>query len=359
MRLAGAGRSPAAGAAAFKEGLYTDAMADLASDSTGALMGAGTKKPASNLFRRMSDLIFRRNGGPSPLEAILTDQNPDHPLTKEERLILGNLVTFGKMRVEDVMVPRADIDALEAEASFAEALARFAEVAHSRMPLYRETLDDPIGMVHVKDLLPYVVPAGSGAVAGARDALSESVMSGPEAASSSQGHSLPSLSRLKRPVLFVPPSMPVADLLVKMQTTRMHMALVIDEYGGTDGLVTIEDLVEQIVGDIEDEHDTDESPRLVRLDETTFDADARVEVEEFETAAGLRFDPADHEEADTMGGVVFNLVGRVPNRGEIIRHPNGLEFEIVEADPRRIKRLKVSVSGVSADAASETGSERA
>jgi CBS domain containing-hemolysin-like protein len=195
------------------------------------------------------------------------------------------------------------------------------------LPIYRDTLDDPVGMVHIKDVIGVLIHAdGSGNGNGNGNA---------------NGHKLP-LYKLKRDVLFVPPSMPVADLLLKMQTSRQHMALVIDEYGGTDGLVTIEDLVEEIVGDIEDEHDVAEKLRLRRRPDGSFDADARVEIEEFEEFSGLelRLDP-EEEEVDTLGGVVFSILGRVPQRGEVVRHPKGLEIRVVDADARRIRKLQI------------------
>ncbi len=239
-----------------------------------------------------------------------------------QREILNKLIEFGRLRVDDVMVPRADITALDVDTGFDEAMKVFRDAAHSRLPVYRGTLDDPVGMVHIKDIM------------------------GTLASSSDAGDPI-SLSRLKREVLCVPPSMPLADLLVRMQTTRIHMALVIDEYGGTDGLLTIEDLVEEIVGDIEDEHDVDTSPRLIHVPDGTFLADARLEIPEFEEATGLDLTPDDWEEdVDTLGGLVFSLLGRVPQRGEVVQHPSGIELHVVDADPRRVKRLRVLPKGV-------------
>lgn len=238
-----------------------------------------------------------------------------------QREILNKLIEFGRLRVDDVMVPRADIIALDIETGFDDAMHVFRDAAHSRLPVYRGTLDDPIGMVHIKDIMAALASAG-----GEQEAIS--------------------LGRLKREVLCVPPSMPLADLLVRMQTTRIHMALVIDEYGGTDGLLTIEDLVEEIVGDIEDEHDVDTSPRLIRVPDGTFLADARLEIPEFEEATGLDLTPDDWEEdVDTLGGLVFSLLGRVPQRGEVVQHPSGVELHVVDADPRRVKRLRVLPKG--------------
>ncbi len=242
-----------------------------------------------------------------------------------QREILAKLVEFGRLRVDDVMVPRADVIALDIETPFDEALSVFRDAAHSRLPVYRGNLDDPAGMVHIKDMMAV---------------LAEPVRDGKKA------RSLPGLAQLQRDVLWVPPSMPVSDLLVKMQATHIHMALVIDEYGGTDGLLTIEDLVEEIVGEIEDEHDIDTSPRLISVPDGSYLVDARLEIPEFEEKTGLDLTPDDWEEdVDTLGGLVFALLGRVPQRGEVVRHPGGVELQVVDADPRRVKRLRVLPQG--------------
>jgi CBS domain containing-hemolysin-like protein len=214
------------------------------------------------------------------------------------------------------MTPRADIVAVEAGASFEDVLRLFGEAQHSRMPIYRETLDAPLGMIHLKDLIPAMLDAQSRAAF--------------------------DLAGLKRDMQFVTPSMPALDLLLKMQATRSHLALVVDEYGQTDGLISIEDLVEQIVGEIDDEHDTDEDPDLVLRPDGGFDADARVAIEDLEKAADVRLtidgEPA---EMDTLGGLIAALAGHVPQIGEILRHQSGLEFEVVDADPRRVKRVQI------------------
>jgi CBS domain containing-hemolysin-like protein len=216
------------------------------------------------------------------------------------------------------MVPRADIIAVEEQTSLDDLVAMFHEAQHSRLPVYRQTLDHPLGMVHIKDLISLAAPPSSGAKRPS------------------------SITDIIREVLFVPGSMLATDLLVKMQTTRIHLALVIDEYGGTDGLISIEDLVEQIVGDIEDEHDTDEAATLTARKDGGFDASARAPLEEVEEALGLKLaNPEEASEIDTLAGLVFQLVGRVPQRGEVIRHPAGVEFEVVEADPRRLRKLRI------------------
>ena len=237
--------------------------------------------------------------------------------TPVERQMLANIMALGRLRVDDVMVPRADIIAVEIGATLPDLVSAFNEASHSRLPVYRETLDEPIGMVHIKDMMRVSFDA---------DAAARAEFS---------------LSSIRRNVLFVPHSMRVVDLLLKMRVTRIHMALVIDEYGGTDGLVTIEDLVEEVVGELRDEHDA-EPPRLTPRPDGGFDADARVEVSDLEKLVGLDLVPADLQDyADTLGGLVSALIGRVPQRGELITHPAGIEFEVVEADARSVKRLRV------------------
>jgi magnesium and cobalt transporter len=213
----------------------------------------------------------------------------------------------------DVMVPRADIVAVDSEVSFAGLMKIANREAHSRLPVYRESLDDVIGMVHVKDLLSYW----------GREAEFK-------------------LNDVLRKVLFVAPSMRVLDLLLEMRKTRLHMALVVDEYGGVDGLVTIEDLVEEIVGEIEDEHDVDDRPRLISQPDGTFLADARLAISDFEARVGAVLTPEEREaDIDTLGGLVVAQAGYLPARGEIITHSSGYEFEVLEADPRKLKRLRV------------------
>jgi magnesium and cobalt transporter len=253
------------------------------------------------------------------LEGILADKSdPDTALDPSERRMLFNILAFGALKVDSVMVPRADIVAVEEQTSLDDLVAMFHEAQHSRLPVYRQTLDHPLGMVHIKDLISLAAPQTSG-------------VKRPT-----------SIKDIVREVLFVPGSMLATDLLVKMQTTRIHLALVIDEYGGTDGLVSIEDLVEQIVGDIEDEHDTDEAATLTLRKDGGYDASARAPLEDVEEALGLKLaNPEEASEIDTLAGLVFQLVGRVPQRGEVIRHPAGVEFEVVEADPRRLRKLRI------------------
>ena len=256
------------------------------------------------------------------LEEVIEESDTGaRQLAREERSMMLNILKFGELKVADIMVPRADIIAIEAETPLAELVKIFRDAQHSRLPVFRDTLDNPIGMVHIKDLIGMAVPEQEGAL-----------------------HPK-TIQDIRRDVLFVPPSMPVVNLLVKMQSTRVHLALVIDEYGGTDGLVSIEDLVEQIVGDIEDEHDTDEASLVSARKEGEFDASARTDLEEVEKMVGFKLaDEEEAEEIDTLAGLVFSLVGRVPQRGEIVKHPGGVEFEVLDADPRRLKRLRVRVT---------------
>ena len=243
------------------------------------------------------------------LEEVIEESDAeDRPLAREERSMMLNILNFGELTVADIMVPRADIIGVEANTPLDDLVRIFRDAQHSRLPVYRDSLDNPIGMVHIKELIGLAVPESEGA---------------PHPKS---------IQDIKRDVLFVPPSMPVVNLLVKMQATRVHMALVIDEYGGTDGLVSIEDLVEQIVGDIEDEHDTEEAQEIVARADGEYDASARADLEELEKLVGFKLaDEEQAEEIDTIAGLVFSLVGRVPQRGEIVKHPGGIEFEVLEA----------------------------
>ncbi|WP_417467978.1 hemolysin family protein [Maricaulis sp.] len=228
-----------------------------------------------------------------------------------------------ELRVVDVMVPRADITGVEVSTPLGELVRTFAKAAHSRLPVYRETLDDPIGVVHIKDLIVHLTPDE----AGEREP------------GWADRQVLPAMTR---PLLFAPPSMRATDLLRRMQGRRMHLALVVDEYGGTDGLVTFEDLIEPIVGDIEDEHDDEDAPAIRARGPGVWDVEARAEIDAFEQVVGEEIaGPDEDEDVDSLGGLVFTLTGRVPERGEVIRHPKGYEFEVLEADPRRIKRMRV------------------
>jgi magnesium and cobalt transporter len=276
----------------------------------------------SSFLKRLSQAL-RRSPSDSirdSLEQVIEESERQNPeLARRERVMLANLLKFGELRVDDVKVPRADIVAVDEAISICELVAEFREAQHSRLPVYRENLDDPTGLVHIKD------------VVGLGELGPDGIMRWPDVP----------IAQVRREILVAPPSMPASDLLVKMQTTHIHLALVIDEYGGTDGLVSIEDLVEEIVGDIGDEHDVDEAPQLKKLPDGVYEADARLDLEDFTEQTGLTLEAADAEEdVDTLGGLVVSLIGRVPQRGEIVSH-GGFEFEVLEADPRRIKRLRL------------------
>ena len=242
--------------------------------------------------------------------------------------IVDQAEAFQTLRVSDVMTPRADILALEVSTPLLEVVRRFLESEHSRMPVYRETLDDPIGVVHIKDLMRQIAPKAGETGDGEGD--------------EEPAWREPVLHRLRRELLYVPASMRAADLLLRMRVARIHMALVIDEFGGTDGLVTLEDIVEAVVGEISDEHDEQADAQIVVRPGGLLEADARVPLEELEALLGHDLPLPDQEEdVDTVAGLVAALAGRVPQRGEVIPHPDGVEFEVMEADPRRIRRLRI------------------
>lgn len=271
--------------------------------------------------------------------------------------MMVNLLEFAGKRVDDVMVPRVDIVAIEESATLLELMLRFAEANHSRVPVYRETLDDLIGMVHIKDLLAWMVKNFT-----QKKRRKSTRLPDAEAAPAEKVTNVKSLDLGKtvkqagivREILFVPPSMPAADLLVKMQATHVHMAIVVDEYGGTDGLVTIEDIVEVIVGDISDEHDIGEEQLIRDLGKGEFVADARVPIEDVEALLKQSLLAKEAgEEADTLGGLIFAMLGRVPARGELVRHPSGVEFEVAESDARRVKKIRIHTAPAEDSSSSE------
>jgi CBS domain containing-hemolysin-like protein len=285
----------------------------------------------------------------------------------EERQMMLRMLRFGALRVVDIMVPRADIIALEETDSLRELLATFEEAGISRIPMFNETLDDPRGMIHIKDVVAWLIEeggvklsdTGNNGSAGQTD-----VQPGKPAALNLAGIDLErhiSVAKIRRPVLYIPPSMPAMNLLIRMQTTRIHMALVVDEYGGTDGLVTIEDLVEQVVGEIEDEHDEAEVAHITKDALGVFSASARTPIAELEEVLGRRVVTEEEaEEVDTLGGLVFSILGRVPVRGEIVHHVHtGLEFEVLDADPRRVKKLRIDPSRMTPRLSSEGSQAKA
>lgn len=243
------------------------------------------------------------------------------PQTPKRREMIERVIAFDQKKVVEVMAPRADIFAVDVETPLQELIDLFAEAGHSRMPIYRGDLDDPIGMIHIKDVVA--------AIAGKTE---KNDLAGPI------------LKSLRRDILYVPPSMLVTDLLLRMQASRIHMALVIDEYGGTDGLATIEDLIEEIVGDINDEHDETEMPEISDVGANGWNVDARVELSELESVVGIGLDSCSEEEVDTVGGFVVSLAGRVPQRGEVVNANDRFEFEIIEADARKVRKLRIRPS---------------
>jgi CBS domain containing-hemolysin-like protein len=275
------------------------------------------------------------------LAEALADDEVASAFTPEERAMLSNILRLREVHVDDVMVPRADIDAVDISTSVADLLLRFQESGHSRMPVYRETLDDPVGLVHIKDLLAYVtrcaaVPADPEKKSNGRQASADIDLRRVDLSKNLAE------ADLVRNILFVPPSMPVPALFATMQATRMQMALVIDEYGGTDGVASLEDVVEMVVGDIEDEYDDDNSAMIVQDGEGIFLADARADLDDVAAAVGADFAAGEEgEDIDTIGGLVYSLIGRIPVRGELIAIPGGFELEVLDADPRRIKRLRI------------------
>lgn len=278
-------------------------------------------EPASWLKRFFRKL---KGNGDSSLRESLEEVIEEHenagdeePLGVEGREMLMNVLKYNEQRAVDIMVPRADIGAFNVAGSFSDLVETFRKAGHSRLPIYRGSLDDVIGMVHVKDVMQ---------VLGGKDANQKP----------------PALEDIIRDVIVVPPSMRLIDLLKRMKTQRTHMAIVVDEYGGADGLVTIEDLVEQIVGEIEDEYDETSDPALTFIGAGVYEADARVEIEELEKVLGADFlSDALDETVNTLGGLVFTLEGRVPEIGEVLDHAAGFKFEIIDADPRRINRVRI------------------
>lgn len=330
--------------------------------STAAVVPAARQSLISRIKQ-----IFRPKNGSKLREEIanaLADGAADmDSLPASERAMLHNILRLREARVEDVMIPRAEIDAIEQSTPLAVLLDVFEESGHSRMPVYFDTLDDPRGMVHIRDVVAYLTRAsrpkrrsrnGNGKAStksnGSKTAKSTAKLN---FASVDLAKPIGELN-LTRPVLFVPPSMLASDLMGRMQAARIQMALVIDEYGGTDGLISLEDIVEMVVGDIEDEHDDDEA-LITKAGEGVFVVDAKAEIEEVAEMIGKSFNAGEHaEDVDTIGGMIFNALGRVPTRGEVVQAIPGFEFHVLEADPRRIKRVRI-VQGRIADRRRRTG----
>ncbi len=312
-------------------------------------------------FKRLLRLGRQSSSLRENLEDELAREGGDAAFSPEERMLLGNILRLRELRVDDVMIPRADIDSVDQDTSLSRVMELFQNSGHSRMPVYEDTLDDPRGMVHIKDLMAFIAEQAAAhrtTTAVDNNAPTTAGSSSSGSGSARNGHNQPALdlscvdlsvtlkeTDLVRNLLFVPPSMPATDLMAKMQADRIQMALVIDEYGGTDGLVSLEDLVEEVVGDIEDEHDEDEEAMLVADGEGVWIADPRLPLEDLDEVLGTRLTDGEiSEDVDTLGGLLYVSVGRVPVRGELLFVPDevpGFEFEVMDADPRRIKRLKI------------------
>ena len=306
--------------------------------------------PAPKFWRRLGQASLRWSGAswlaarivrrnPKALRQTMTDalEEPSGDadaaavsFTPKERKMLRNLLGFRDVRVRNVMVPRADIVAADEKETLTDLRARFTACAHSRLPIYRDSLDNPLGMVHIKDALKGMDREDAATLC-ARDFLRE--------------------------VLFVPPSMPAMDLLLTMQARRMHLALVIDEHGGTDGLVSIENLVEEIVGEIEDEHD-DAEQELVEAEDGILDVAARMPLKDLEQRLDLSLRNGRDMESDSVGGLVVALAGEVPQRGEVVQHPSGVEFEVADADARRIKQVRIRAASATATTTATYASQK-
>ncbi|ESX96840.1 hemolysin family protein [Mesorhizobium sp. LNJC403B00] len=303
---------------------------------------ASEPSPAGpSLFDRVLGLFRQRNGTSlrEEIAGALAETTSDAgSFSPGERAMLNNILRLREVRVEDVMVPRADIEAVEITTTLGDLLGLFEQSGHSRMPVYSETLDDPRGMVHIRDVLAHITKVAR--VKKGRTSRKTPATTLLDLAQVDLGRTIGDLN-LIRPVLFVPPSMLASDLMGHMQTTRTQMALVIDEYGGTDGLASLEDIVEMVVGDIEDEHDEDE-PLITQTGEGVFVVDGKAEIDEVAKMIGEDFTAGEHGEyVDTIGGMIFNTLGRVPARGEVVQAIPGFEFHVLDADPRRVKRVRI------------------
>jgi CBS domain containing-hemolysin-like protein len=276
------------------------------------------------------------------LKDLLDAMNPGETgFSPEESRMLKNILGLRERRVGDVMIPRADIIAVQQDIQLGELVRVFEGAGHSRLVVYNDTLDDPVGMVHIRDLIAFMTARA--AVDPEKNAKRKKPLpAGLDLKAVNLGMPL-SVTKIVREILFVPPSMRVIDLLARMQATRIHLSLVVDEYGGTDGLASIEDIVEQIVGEIADEHDEDETPAVAQQPDGSFVADARATIEDVVGTVGNEFDVGDAaEEVDTIGGYLVTRAGRLPVRGEIVPGPGLFEFEVLDADPRRVKRIRIT-----------------
>jgi len=275
------------------------------------------------------------------LQVVLDTSTPDEVgFSAVERTMLRNILSLHERRIADVMIHRADIVAVKRDIPLSELMSLFESAAHSRLVVYNETLDDPEGIVHIRDLLAFMTARAAKPKSKAK--TKKPLPAGLDLRTVDLALPL-SEAKIIRKLLFVPPSMRAIDLLAQMQASRIHLALVVDEYGGTDGLVSIEDIVEQIVGEIDDEHDSDEPPSIVRQADNSFIADARASLDDVRSVIGEEFVTGEAgEEVETLGGFLVTHVGRLPVRGEVISGPGNFEIEVLDADPRRVKRLRIA-----------------
>ncbi|MEI8153314.1 MAG: hemolysin family protein, partial [Hyphomicrobiales bacterium] len=298
---------------------------------------------SDGFFARLARALFGWKNGPTraDIEVVLEAAGPGEAgVSPEERTMIRNILALRGRRIEDVMVPRGDIIAVQQDISIGELVKVFEKAGHSRLVAYNDTLDDPTGMVHIRDLIAFMTAKAAVDPEKPRRRKKASVADLDLGAIDLSVNL--SAAKIIREMLFVPPSMPALDLLEKMQATRIHLALVVDEYGGTDGLVSMEDIVEQIVGDIADEHDEDELPAVVRQLDGSYVADARASLDDVTSAIGVAFDVGDAaEEVDTLGGYLMTQVGRLPLRGELVPGPTGFEIEVLDSDPRRVKKVRI------------------
>lgn len=323
-----------------------DSPSDQEKNSTGReLMVIERDDRADGWFTRFMIRLGLRSGGTlrdDLHEALSGEGEAGDVFSPEERAMLQNILRLRERRVEDVMVPRAEVHAVALDNTLSEVLKEFEDTGHSRLPVYDDTLDDPRGMVLIKDLLLHMTKLAKPKKRRASKNDKEEVLD-LDLAKVDLSAPLSGLDVIRK-VLFVPPSMLASDLMARMQATRTQMALVIDEYGGTDGLVSLEDIVEEVVGEIEDEHDDDDEneDEIIAQGDGIWTADARIEVEKLIETIGASFDPGESaEDVDSLGGLVFALAGHVPVRGEVVRGVPGYEFRVLDADPRRIRRLQV------------------
>ena len=303
-----------------------------------------TSAPERESFlRRLARAMFGWKNGSTRADiavAVEAAGSGETGVSPEERTMLRNILALRGRRIEDVMVPRADIVAAPTDIPLGELMRLFEKAGHSRLVVYADTLDDPAGMVHIRDLFAYMTAQAS--VDPAKNAKRRKPLPAALDLKAVDLATPLSATGLIREILFVPPSMPAFDLFAKMQATRVHLALVVDEYGGTDGLVSLEDIVEQIVGEISDEHDDEIEPTVLKQPDGSFIADARARLDDVTAAIGPEFRVGDvAEEVDTIAGYLMARSGRLPLRGELVPGPEGFELEVLDSDPRRVKKVRI------------------